>query len=152
MIEVRSFLKQQDGSFQRYEETTVPPSDSDYVEGAIELVIDGVEVIGQQQWDYVDQLWAYIADMVSDLREHDEVRTTFPDMPVEFALRRTAPGRLLVSCESSTPTRVQAVETELVQALTQAGLAFFERMSRLLPDNAESYDLASESLREAAKK
>jgi hypothetical protein len=149
MIEVRSLLRQPDGSFEPYQESDVPPPDPYYVEGAIELVVDGIEVIGQAEWDLVDQLWAYIADMLKQLREKNEVRTGFPDAARDLVIRRTSPGRVLVACESSNPRQAPAVEADLVRALAEAGIAFFEKVSKLLPENVSAYDLATDDLRQA---
>jgi hypothetical protein len=44
-----------------------PIPDLDYIEGAIELSVYGVVIIDRSMWDYVDQLWSYIAESISVL-------------------------------------------------------------------------------------
>ncbi|MEU0511198.1 hypothetical protein [Amycolatopsis sp. NPDC006125] len=43
MIEIRNFLRRKDGTFEPLLASSDPPEDPLYVEGAMELVIDGVE-------------------------------------------------------------------------------------------------------------
>ena len=64
MITVSTYLRTPDGTFEPVESSTSAPADPAYIEGAVELTVDGTTVIGTAEWDYVDQLWAYLADML----------------------------------------------------------------------------------------
>ncbi len=143
MIEVESYLRVSDGRFTRVEESRDTPADPRHVEGALTLSIGNVVVLDTTTWDYIDQLWAYIGDMVSSLGDRNEVTTYFPDQPVKLTFRRQANGRVLVSVEMSSGSRVVNVgEKELVSELQSKGSEFFAKMSELLPENRNGYDNA----------
>ncbi|MEU0466983.1 hypothetical protein ABZ215_23530 [Amycolatopsis sp. NPDC006131] len=140
MIEIRNFLRREDGTFEPLLATSDPPEDPLYVEGAIELVIDGVEIMGLTHWDLVDQLWAYICTLLARLPAEQRVSTLFPDMPVEFAIERIGGGRVLVSCSGGREVRRTSVgEAELVEALSAGARHALGLLSALLPENAEDY-------------
>lgn len=140
MIEVESYLRASGGQFTPVGEVRDAPADPRHVEGALTLTIGNVAVLDAMMWDYIDQLWAYICDMVSALREKNEVTTYFPDQPVKLTFRRQGNGRVLVSAELSSGSRVaNAEERELVSALQVKGSEFFARMSELVPENRGGY-------------
>ncbi|MGW0828637.1 hypothetical protein [Streptomyces sp. NPDC002845] len=144
MVEIETFLKGVDGGFVQVEACRTSPPDLDYIEGAIRLVVDGVEIIGLKQWDYVDQLWCYIAEMVAQLRSSDYAETYFPDQPIKLSFR-VAGSRVLVSADVGEGVRrVNASSAEFLTAVKLAGLSFFEKMSELAPGS--SYDEAQQQL------
>lgn len=135
MVEVESFLKGNDGKFVPIEDCKNPPSDSNYIEGFIRLVVDGREVMGADEWDLVDQLWAYIAELAYRLGETTTVRTTFPDQPLEFSMSRQG-DRILVTCGDR---KASADASELLGAFRVGGIQFFDHIDRLLPSKAFRY-------------
>lgn len=147
MISVVSYLRTADGEFVPVPEATVPPPDDMYIEGAIHLTVNGVDVLDTSLWDYVDQLWAYIATMVDGLAKSDRVSTYFPDQPIEFAIERVGRRMARVSTDASKGKRTSVVEEDrLLSALRTAGLEFFDAMSRLVPANAAGYRLSVQKL------
>lgn len=140
MIEVESYLRSGDGRFTPVADAQEAPGDPRYVAGAITLEIDHAPLLDTAVWDYVDQLWAYLSDMVGSLADQDEVSTYFPDQPIRLVFRRQGAGRLLVSVERSQGNRTaSASEHELVAALQEKGSVFFRRMSELVPENSVPY-------------
>lgn len=147
MIEITSYLRAADGQFAQVETVVTAPPDARYVEGAVELAIDGVQILDVTMWDYVDQLWSYISDMVLKLRDRDEASTYFPDQPIRFSFRRQGKDRVLVVLEINDKTRKASVEEgELLAALRAHGSAFFGKMTELLPENGDAYDDALDRL------
>ncbi|MGH3391004.1 MAG: hypothetical protein ACRDOO_19220 [Actinomadura sp.] len=147
MIGITSYLRTADGRFVQVDAVTDAPSDPHYVEGAIELVIDGVSIMDTEMWDYVDQLWAYICDMVRAYLERGEASTYFPDQPIMLSFKKQGASRVLVSIKINDETRnAAAEEKELIEALRTHGSAFFARMTVLLPQNRDGYDDALERL------
>jgi hypothetical protein len=141
MIEITSYLRAADGHFTQVEAATEAPRDPRYVEGAVELAIDGVQILDTTMWDYVDQLWAYISDMVLTFGDRGEASTYFPDQPIKLSFRRQGKSRVLVVLEINGDSRVSSIEeAELFEALRAHGSAFFARMAELLPENREGYD------------
>ena len=144
MIAIQTFLRNADGGFMLVEHCSESPSDPDYIEGAIELIVDDVEIIGKSQWDYVDQLWSYIVSMAEKLKGDNRADTYFPDQPILLALQKER-GRVVVSAKVREGIRRASVdEDELMDALRSAGRIFFEKLSEMVPSNAASYrmDLA----------
>ncbi|MEU3464448.1 hypothetical protein ABZ721_31405 [Streptomyces sp. NPDC006733] len=136
MVEVETFLRSADGEFVRVEESRIPPLDNDYIEGAIRLVINGLEVIGIEEWDYVDQLWCYIAEMVTKMQSSGYAETYFPDQPIKLSLQ-AAGSRVLVTAKSGEEIKVASTSSvEFVDAIKAAGVVFFSEMSELVPDNS----------------
>jgi hypothetical protein len=146
MITIRTFLRSVDGSFVRLEDCVRPLPDSEYVEGAIELTVDGVEIMGLHEWDYVDQLWSYIVDMMHDLRASGRAVTFFPDQPIELSFEKTG-QRVLVSCRAGDEVRRASVPAEeLPDALRAEAQRFFTALSALIPENAATYESARSRL------
>ncbi|MFH9044930.1 hypothetical protein ACH4FA_37295 [Streptomyces sp. NPDC017966] len=145
MIEIETYLRDSGGKFVQVDACTARPADADYVEGAVRIAIHGVEIIGISEWDYVDQLWAYVASMVPQLSAAGYAATYFPDQPIELSFRQQG-SQVIVSAKSGNDAKRVSVSTsDFVAALRGAGAAFFGKMSELLPENADSY---SESRRE----
>jgi hypothetical protein len=143
VIETSTFLRNRDGSFQPFFEAVLPPPDPRYVEGAVELTVEGVELFGLPEWDLVDQLWAYLCNLLAEFQTKDSVRTGFPDSAIDLSLRRLPAGRVLVTCEMLAETRRVAVaEEEFVRVLSADARSVLARMSRLLPENSAGYEKA----------
>ncbi|MFI5674771.1 hypothetical protein [Streptomyces cellulosae] len=144
MVEIETFLKGADGGFVQVEACRTPPPDLDYIEGAIRLSVDGLEIIGTEEWDYVDQLWCYIAEMVTKMQSSGYAETYFPDQPIKLSFRAAGP-RVLVTAKIGEETKtVNASSADFLEAVKAAGLIFFRKMSDLVPAN--SYAEAQQEL------
>lgn len=144
VVEIETFLKNDRGEFVSVSDYQGPVPDADYIEGAVKIVIDGREILGVKEWDYVDQLWSYLARMVADLRSEGDARTRFPDQPIELSLQRNR-GRVLVTVDSRVEVqRADVSFDDFLAAVISSGLLFFERMSEIAPGN--SYESARKDL------
>ncbi|WP_432034013.1 hypothetical protein [Streptomyces antibioticus] len=144
MVEIETFLKGADGGFVQVEACRTPPPDLDYIEGAIRLSVDGLEIIGTEEWDYVDQLWCYIAEMVTKMQSSGYAETYFPDQPIKLSFRVVA-SRVLVTAKIGEETKtVNASSADFLEAVKAAGMIFFRKMSELVPAN--SYAEAQQEL------
>lgn len=147
--EVRSFLQNGEGDFIPVEDWAGPIDDEDYIEGAIELSIGGRQLMDTSMFDYVDQLWAYIAEMLVQLETESVVRTHFPDQPIEFSIERTPPRGVIVSLDTGTRgsrSSAWADEEAFTTALREAGTSFFTHMQRIVPSRTELYGAEIEKL------
>ncbi|GAA4656971.1 hypothetical protein GCM10023347_03970 [Streptomyces chumphonensis] len=136
MVEVETFLRDEDGRFVTAAACRMPPPDTDYVEGAVRLSVGGTEILGTEEWDYVDQLWCYMADMLTCLHSSGYAETYFPDQPIKLSFRRVG-SRVVVSAEVGRDTRTSdAPSAALDAALRSGGRAFFDRMADLVPGNS----------------
>lgn len=139
-IEVQTYLRTPAGQFVLAREAEDAPGDEQYVEGFIRLTIDGTDIISQSMWDYVDQLWAYITDMITELDREGEASTYFPDQPIKLTFQKRGAENVLVSLQAGDELRSAVVERDrLVGELRREGLEFFRVMSRLAPKNATVY-------------
>ncbi|WP_405113197.1 hypothetical protein OG559_05775 [Micromonospora sp. NBC_01405] len=122
------------------------PADPGHVEGAVEILANGREIVGKREWDYVDQLWSYLATMVKDLRSRETVSAYYPDQPIKIEFARQG-SRVAVASISGDMVRRASVDLlEFESVISAAGELFFGRMSELLPERAESYKLARSEL------
>lgn len=135
MVEIETFLRGADGGFMQVEACRTPPPDLDYIEGAIRLSVDGLEIIGTEEWDYVDQLWCYITEMVTKLKSSGYAETYFPDQPIKLSFR-AAGSRVLVAARIGEETKTaNASSVDFLEAVKAAGVIFFREMSELVPGN-----------------
>lgn len=142
MIEVTSYLRKSPDQFVDVLLASEFGGDSDYIEGAIDLRINGVVVVDMSMWDYVDQLWSYIITMMLELRTAQEAKTYFPDQPVELKFSRVGGRRVLVSCDPGDGRRAAAVElVDFVQEMSNSAMNFFQALSKLIPENSVAYAL-----------
>ncbi|RCV48442.1 hypothetical protein [Marinitenerispora sediminis] len=133
MVEIETFLRGVDGAFVRVEVCRTSPPDHHYIEGAIRLSVGGVEIIGTPEWDYVDQLWCYIATMAATLRTSGYAETFFPDQPIRLSFREAGPRVLVTADFGGDIRRASTSSAELLGALRAAGTVFFRKMSELCP-------------------
>lgn len=138
MISVRSLVAEGDdlvpiGSFQRQ----LSREEARYIYGAIELVLDGVPVLDRRFIDLVDQLWAYLVEMMERAESDGQARTFLPDSPTEIVLgadRRT--GRATVEVRSRDPRRGSCGYAEFFTTMCAEARAFFQAMRRIAPGDA----------------
>lgn len=162
VIEVNSYLRNSRGDLVPLDEVSEPPADPGYIEGSLELIIDSVAIIDKAMWDYINELWAYVSNMVELLIAQGESETYFPDQPIKLSFRRQDKGWVLVTLAvPATPERrirdivipasagekrvAIAQEDELIATLRENGVKFFRKMRALLPDGPD-YDDALERL------
>ncbi|MER5931016.1 hypothetical protein [Streptomyces sp. NPDC002054] len=144
MVEIETFLRGAGGGFVQVEACRTPPPDLDYIEGAIRLSVDGLEIIGTEEWDYVDQLWCYIAEMVTKMRSSGYAETYFPDQPIMLSFRAVGSRVLVTAKIGEEVKRASAPSEDLLEAVKGAGMIFFRKMSELAPAN--SYSEAQQEL------
>lgn len=111
------------------------------------LSANGVEVLSLEHWDYVDQLWSYVVNMLESLKTSDSASTGFPDQPMELKFTRKGSYGVLVQSIARDDKRSAVVEeAELLSVLREAGVRFFDRMQELDPRSASSYAQERERL------
>jgi len=138
MIEIRTFLKQGE-NFVSPDEFNGPFPDEDYIEGAIELSINHRPLLTRAQWDYVDQLWAYLVSGLTHLQAGKPFKTYFPDQPMEVVLTPdTRNARVTIQVTSDGTVEASTPLAAFIADMAKAARSFFERMRVLLPK--ESYE------------
>ena len=115
--------------------------DSHYINGAMELNINGVAVIDRSMWDLIDQLWMYIVTMLRNLKTSGTAKFSFPDQALKFTCERIGRGMVRVaSYPPEGPIVAVTNEADLVSALKKSGIAFFKVMRRLDSKHRKDYD------------
>jgi hypothetical protein len=61
--------------------------DQDNLEGALYFTVDGREILGEQEWDVIDSLLAYIINDIEAAIGGKEFTTYFPDQPLELKIK-----------------------------------------------------------------
>lgn len=153
MIKVQNYIKDGD-NFIPIEEFEGKVPDPEYVDSAIELVINGTPIITCREWDNMDDLWSYIANGFEELVEKSEWTTEFPDQSIELTFRL---NKLLNQIEvESTPSRgkVKAKTSlyEFLAAMSEAGQNFFLRMAKIVPEKQDVYLQEANRIYKAANK
>lgn len=121
-----------DDEFLDVESFVGPIKDPDYIEGAIELVIDGTELLTTRMWDYVDQLWAYILDGAAKVAEGKNASTFFPDQPIELKLDPIGESaRVTVVCDDEVSASVD--RRHFLSEIVREAEIFFRKLEHLLP-------------------
>lgn len=111
--------------------------DFQYLNGAICLRYYGEILLDMRHWDLVDQLWAYILNVIEDVLQKGEGSTYFPDQPVKFMLRQTSKELLLLSIGKSEVTRNVLPKKELLTALLQGAEQFFTCMINMFSSKCD---------------
>ncbi|AMO46700.1 Hypothetical protein AKI40_0272 [Enterobacter sp. FY-07] len=138
MIEVQSFIKSEQGFVDVFAfEGTI--TDPDYIDGALLLRINGVELINQAMWDYVDQLWAYFTSGLLALAEENAFETCFPDQPITV---RFTPLRdqVLISVDCHGEVKAVVGKGEFIREMATQARRFFERIVTLKGIDRHAYD------------
>lgn len=146
MIEVKSYIKHKKAFIDVFEFDGVI-ADPDYIEGGLVLQVNGIELINLEMWDYIDQLWAYIATGLKEVSENKEFETNFPDQPIKVKFKPIRQDLLLtVICHSETKAVVN--KNIFVSDMAKYALSFFERLSGFKGVDENNYSYEMKILRE----
>ncbi len=149
MIKVKNYIKDGD-KFIPIEEFNGTVPDPEYIDSAMELIINGIPIITCQEWDYIVPLWAYIANGFEELAEKSEWTTGFPDQPINltFRLDRKNNQIEIESTPSRGRIRAKAKLDEFLTVMSEAGQKFFLRMAEILPEERQGYEYEARRMRD----
>ncbi|MGY6241222.1 hypothetical protein [Burkholderia ambifaria] len=99
--------------------------DPNYIEGAIELSVDGVVLLDRSMWDCVDQLWAYLTEGLVCVSRGEGFKTYFPDQPIEIKFDVRG-GSVVVSVTVHETVKVVVDRFEFVSEMKRFAIEFFE--------------------------
>lgn len=156
MIKIKNYIKDGD-AFIPIDEFNGKVPDPEYIDSAMELIINGVPVITRAEWDYMIPLWAYIANGFEELAEKPEKsewRTYFPDQPIELTFRLDRKNNKIEV--ESTPSRgkikAKANLDEFLTVASEAGQKFFLRMAEIIPEERAEYENDARRMQDTATK
>jgi hypothetical protein len=129
-----------------------PIEDPQYIEGALELIVDSQRLITTEMRDYVDQLWTYLVDGLLQASDGVEFSTYFPDQPIRLTMNLTDRNRLRITVESHEVVEATPDYREFVMTVSEAGESFFRTMLSLAPENRNAYLAMLEKLQRLRKR
>ena len=146
MLEVNSYLKVEE-KYIPIQEFTDEIFDSDYIEGAIEIIINNNILLSVDESDYIDQLWSYILDGLIAVDAWTSFSTYFPDSAVNLAFEPDRAAQT-VKIVVNSYTEVSSVipYEEFMQAMVNAATVFFRKLGEVCKDLSEFSDEKLRSL------
>ncbi len=109
------------------------------IDGAIYLTCDGVEIMGEREWDLVNHLFAYLIDGLDAMLRGEEFNTSFPDQPLRLKITTKRDVIVVVVGER----RAVVPRHDFLRELYQACRRFYELMLFLFPSGADEHYLKS---------
>lgn len=138
MISVKTYIKN-NNEFVEFSHYTEAFKDSFYIEGAIELTINGVVIFDKEMWDYIDQLWSYIADGIICIQDNHPFETYFPDQPIKVSFMPIKEGvSVSVTCDEE--MKVKVAKKEFVNEISKHVIAFFDYLRKKDSSFDRKYD------------
>lgn len=148
MIDVRSYLKS-GAKFVDVESFDGNIKDPDYIDGALVLSVNGIELVNVKMWDLIDQLWVYLVDGLELVSQGKEFKTYFPDQAIELCVRPVNDNLVLVSVKIwSSVNQALSSREEFIRALALEAQRFFTAMGRLVPHEQRFYETILQNIRE----
>lgn len=126
MITAKTYIKIKD-KFVDFQGFSGNINNCDYIEGAIELCVNGVVVLDKTMWDCVDQLWAYLVEGVMCIARGEGFKTYFPDQPIEMSFGVQG-GDVVVAVTVHETVKVIVDRSEFVSEMRRLAVEFFECM------------------------
>ncbi|QUI20893.1 hypothetical protein HZI73_00580 [Vallitalea pronyensis] len=105
--------------------TIVKDIESEYIEGVIYLEYNGTILMDFTYWDIIDQLWAYLVNLVNDTLNNQEAEVYFPDQPIKLKLKNLSNNLVLFTIESTTTTQLTLPKNEFFEMLLESANEFF---------------------------
>lgn len=134
MILITTYLKIND-KFVEFHEYKNTLNKVNYIEGALELTINGVVLIDKTMWDYIDQLWAYIVNGVESILNDQPFETYFPDQPIKLKVLPSN-EKIIFSVECDTEKKVVINRKYFIETMASSAIEFFD----FLRKNNQSFD------------
>lgn len=145
MISLKSYIKLNDDYIDIFEFEGVI-KDKNYIEGAIELTINNIELINLEMWDYIDQLWGYFSEGLECISNNNEFKTNFPDQSIQVNFKPIGKNVLFsVHCHSE--NKVIINKDEFIHVMSKHALYFFEKLSSLRGIDTNHYKNEIEQLK-----
>ncbi|MDC9591591.1 hypothetical protein PSI23_20485 [Xenorhabdus sp. XENO-10] len=110
--------------------------DIHYIDGALELTINGKPLIDKSMWDNINHLWNYFSEGLSLVYENKEFRCSFPDQPIDVKFTPLKGNRrvcISVNCYVIPEVKTSLDKNEFLIAMRDHAIKFFERLGYLAP-------------------
>lgn len=113
--------------------------DTHYIDGAIEIQYKNKFIFDISMWDLVDQLWAYILNIIEDMLKFKRGTTGFPDQPSDITMEDISPDKILFSIDMREKKTWCLPKKEFLNALLDGAEHFFFQMMIILPSEQSKF-------------
>jgi len=139
MICVKTYLKQGE-NFVPFQIFNGAIKNQDYIDGAIELTANDVELLNISIWDYVDQLWAYLIQGLITVYRGETFTTYFPDQPIEITFSPIFGDKVKINVRCEGDVSVVIDKNELAEVIVDHATTFFTFLISRVPENERIYN------------
>lgn len=126
--------------------------DLNYLEGAIYLKYGDEVILDFKLWDYIDQLWAYILNLVEEFALNDSSEILFPDQPAKIKFKKISDEYMIMVLETNTRHTWNLPSKELLNTLLNESEMFFKSITENLSLAEEQYGFEISKIHELKKK
>ncbi|AJQ96210.1 hypothetical protein [Gynuella sunshinyii] len=128
---INSYLKI-DNDFVHIRDFSGRLPDKFYIEGALELDINGIRLIDKSNWDYIDQLWFILVSGVEHVLNGQHYMGYFPDQPIEVIFKNLNDIYVEIRIDS----KVAVTEkTKALPLILEGALDFFKVLLPLVDED-----------------
>ncbi|MGG3065627.1 hypothetical protein ABEO83_04120 [Bacillus glycinifermentans] len=111
--------------------------DFDYLEGAIIIKFNDQILMDVTTWDLVDDLWAYLLNVIENVLNTGYGETYFPDQPLRLSMRSLSNDLLLFELDAPTQVKAAVPKRDFLLALIEGADYFFEKMNESYVNNVD---------------
>ncbi len=126
--------------------------DLDYLEGAIYLKYEDQVILDFKLWDYVDQLWAYIINLVEDVLLNGKSEILFPDQPAKINFKKISDEYMIMVLETNARFTWTLPSKEFLNTLLNEGELFFKSITESLGLTEKQYAVELNKIQELKEK
>lgn len=122
--------------------TLVKDIDTDYIEGVIYLEYNGNILMDFRYWDIIDQLWAYMIQLIDDNLKNKEAEVYFPDQPIKLQIKSISNNLVLFCIEENSKIQITLPKYEFFKSILESAKKFFIKIYEYLGSMVDySYEL-----------
>ena len=146
---VRTYIKVND-EFLCFETFEREFPDPEYLDGAIDLVINGVQIHGFDTWDFIDGMWSALISGMREVIRSGSYLEGFPDSAIELVMQPVGSHKVRIAIEKleTRDASVVADRNTTFRMLCDEGRSFLRQMDQRLPQHRESTAPLKEYLEE----
>lgn len=131
MITIKNFLKVKD-DFIDIKDFKGTIDEDIYIEGAIIININDVEVMGLAHYDYILILWNSLVNQINETKLKSATAINFPDQPTTLLIEPNGQDLIKLSMDSKFLSSCN--RDEFIQELKASGINFYLKMKTINPN------------------
>ena len=146
MINISTYIKA-NGVYVDFLDFNEEIYNTDYIEGFIELTVNGVKLIDNSMHDYIDDLWSYFSEGLASIYKGEDFKTYFPDQPIEVKFEKCRNNKhilLTVNCHEE--ISVEIGKKEFFRVMKLHAEMFFDKLKQIAPSSISICEYAKKYL------